>query len=228
MILSSLSACPVVVDLAARVVEDIQLNNGLRENTWFCGQNACSFWSLLSSKGNLWQSSTGLQNRLPKDVGHQTSKRRCEERTEATSRSVEPRRLSWWCGCSRAQEHRLPRYSYTSSKNPAPVHWQMGLEKFWCLTTMPRPLYHSSKSRDRGVIFLPRPRSWTQIIPDLTRCRTHWAAADSQATCIALSERQYSPSLKTGSSESQASLNTRKWQQCCDNSREYEVCAEVW
>lgn len=42
MILSPVSACPVV-DLAARVVEDIQLNNGLRENTWFCGQNACNF-----------------------------------------------------------------------------------------------------------------------------------------------------------------------------------------
>ena len=42
-VLNSVTACPVVVDLAARVVEDIQLNNGLRENTWFCGQNACSF-----------------------------------------------------------------------------------------------------------------------------------------------------------------------------------------
>lgn len=158
-VLNSVTACPVVVDLAARVVEDIQLNNGLRENTWFCGQNACSFWNLLSSKGNLWQSSTWLQNRLPKNVGHQTSRRRCEERTGATSRSVEPRRLSWWCGYSRGQEDRLPRYPHTSSKNPAPVRWQMGLGKFWCFTTVPRPLYQSSNSRDRSVIFLPRPRN---------------------------------------------------------------------
>ena len=157
--LSSVTACHVVVDLAARVVEDIQLNTGLRENTCFCGQNACNFWNLLSSKGNLWQSSTWLLNRLPKDVGLQTSKRRCEGRTEATSWSVEPRRLSWWCGYSRGQEYGLPWYPHTSSKNPAPVHRQMGLRKVCCFTTVPRPLYQSSNSRDSGIIFLPRPRN---------------------------------------------------------------------
>lgn len=166
MLLRSVTACPVVVDLAARVVEDIQLNNRLRENTWFCGQNARSFWNLLSSKGNLWQSSTCLQNRLPKNVGLQTSKRRCEERTEATSRSVEPRRLSWWCGYSRGQEYRLPRYPHNSSKNPAPVRWQMGLGKLWCFTTMPRPLYQSSNSRDRVVIFFTTP---SQLASDYSR-----------------------------------------------------------
>ena len=92
-----------------------------------------------------------------------------------------PRRLrgQWSHGdypggvAARGQDYRLPRYPHISSKNPAPVHWQVGLGKFWCFTTMPRPLYQSSTSRDRGVIFLPGPRNWPQIIADLTRCRTH-------------------------------------------------------
>jgi hypothetical protein len=42
-VLSSIPACTVVVDLAAHVVEDIELNNGLCENTWFCGQNVYRF-----------------------------------------------------------------------------------------------------------------------------------------------------------------------------------------
>lgn len=93
-----------------------------------------------------------------------------------------------------------------------------GARKFWRLTTVPRPLYQSSNSRNRGVIFLPRPHNWPQIIPDLTRCRAHWEAADSQATCIALSERQYSLTLETGSTETHASLNYQEmatvlWQQ---------------
>lgn len=62
-------------------------------------------------------SSTWLENRLPKDFGHQTSKRRCEEWTEVTPQSVEPRRLSCWCRNPRGQEYRLQRYPHTSSKN---------------------------------------------------------------------------------------------------------------
>jgi hypothetical protein len=121
---------------------------------------------------------------------------------------MESRRLSWWCGYPRVQEYSLSRYLHTS-KSPAPMQWQMELGKCWCFT-MPRPLYQLSNSRDTGVIFLPRPRKWPQIIPDLQDAGPtekppipkQLAKRYPRGSTYLLDDLWYLLSLKTGSTKS--------------------------
>ena len=91
------TAYSVVVDLKASVVGDIQLSNWQSENTLFCGQNACSFWNLLSSKGILWQQHLAgeplSEGRWPSKV---ETKARRKERGDATVSGATEVKLMVW------------------------------------------------------------------------------------------------------------------------------------